>query len=316
MPDIKKGKTAVVGAGFVGATSAYAIMNAGTASDIVMLDIDRDKLQGEVLDLDHGIMFVPPVRINAGDYEDCSDAEVVILAAGASQEPGESRMDLLKKNIKVFEAIVPRTLESGFRGIFLVVTNPVDVLTYATLRLSGFAPDRVIGSGTLLDSARFRYLIGKRCDVAPQSVHAHIIGEHGDSEVAAWSAVNISGVPFDSFCESCNRPCGAEEKDSIFGKAKEAAYQIIEKKGATYYAIGLAVQRITQAVLRNENSVLPVSSLMQGKYGIEDVSLSLPSVVNGGGIAAVLELPLSDGEVWALRSSAQTLKEARAELDI
>jgi L-lactate dehydrogenase len=316
MPKTTRGKVAVIGAGFVGATSAYALMNAGTASEIVLVDIDRDKLEGEVLDLDHGITFVPPVRILAGDYESCSDAELIILTAGASQKPGESRLDLLKKNAEVFKDILPGTLESGFKGIFLVVTNPVDILTYVTLKLSGFDPSRVIGSGTLLDTARFRYLVSKRCGIAPQNVHAHIIGEHGDSEVAAWSAVNIAGIPFESFCESCNRPCGMEEKESIARSVKEAAYKIIDKKGATYYAIGLSVRRIVQALLRDENSVLTVSSLLTGMYGIEDVCLSLPSIINRKGIASVLKLPLSEEEAQALRSSAATIKDVLQELDV
>lgn len=316
MPKTTKGKVAVIGAGFVGATSAYALMNAGTASEIVLVDIDRDKLEGEVLDLDHGIMFVPPVRIRAGDYKDCSDAEVVVLTAGANQKPGESRLDLLKKNVKVFRDIIPKTLEGGFEGNFLVVTNPVDILTYVTLELSGFEPHRVIGSGTLLDTARFRYLVSQRCEIAPQNVHAHIIGEHGDSEVAAWSAVNIAGIPFDSFCKSCGRPCGMEEKKSIFDSVKESAYRIIDKKGATYYAIGLSVRRIVQALLRDENSVLTVSSLLSGIYGIEDVCLSLPSIINQGGVASVLELPLNDEEMEALRSSAGKLADALEKTDL
>jgi L-lactate dehydrogenase len=225
-------------------------------------------------------------------------------------------LDLLKKNVKVFKDILPKTLDSGFEGIFLVVTNPVDVLTYATLKLSGFQSHRVIGSGTLLDTARFRYLVSRRCEIAPQNVHAHIIGEHGDSEVAAWSAVNIAGIPFDSFCESCGRPCELEEKESIFENVKKSAYKIIDKKGATYYAIGLSVRRITQALLRDENSVLTVSSLLTGMYGIEDVCLSLPSIINREGIASVMKLPLSDGELEALHSSAATLKDAREELDL
>lgn len=316
MPKTTKGKVAVIGAGFVGATSAYALMNAGTASEIVLVDIDRDKLEGEVLDLDHGIIFVPPVRIRAGDYEDCSDAEVVILTAGVNQKPGESRLDLLKKNVKVFKDILPKILESGFEGIFLVVTNPVDVLTYVTFKLSGFKPSRVIGSGTLLDTARFRYLVSKRCEIAPQNVHAHIIGEHGDSEVAVWSAVNIAGIPFDSFCESCGRPCEMEEKESIFKSVKDLAYKIIDKKGATYYAIGLSVRRIVQALLRDENSVLTVSSLLTGMYGIEDMCLSLPSIINRGGVASVLKLPLDDQEVKALSSSAGTLADALEKMDM
>lgn len=315
MSRTEKGKVAIAGAGFVGATSAYAIMNAGTASQIVLLDVDREKLEGQVLDLDHGIMFVPPADIKAGGYEDCSDAEVVVLAAGASQQPGESRLDLLKKNSEVFSDIVPQVLETGFGGTFLVVTNPVDVLTKLTLELSGFEPRQVIGSGTLLDTARFRYLVGRRCEIAPQNVHAHIIGEHGDSEVAAWSTVNIAGVPFDSYCESCGRPCPAEERESIFGSVKEAAYDIIDKKGATYYAIGLSVRRIVQALLRDERSVLTVSSLVPGLHGVEDVCLSLPSVIDGRGVAFVLRLPLDEAESQALRSSAQIIKDARESLD-
>ena len=309
-------KVAIIGVGAVGATTAYAIMNAGAASEIVLIGNDSARVSGEVMDLDHGSSFVPPVRISAGTYEDCRDAAVIIISAGVRQQPGETRMDLLKSNIDVIRDIVPKAIAGNRNCILLVVTNPVDALTYAALKISGLPPGQVIGSGTLLDTARFRFLLSERCGVATQSVHAHIVGEHGDDEVAAWSVTNIAGMSFDLFCRDCSNACTMDDKDAIFQSVKNAAYEIIEKKGATYYAIGLAVRRIVQAILRNENAVLGVSSLMQGFYGINNVCLSLPSIVNKRGVARVLELPLNDSEVGAFRASAEALRSKLDEVNL
>jgi L-lactate dehydrogenase len=302
------GTVAIVGVGAVGATTAYALMNAGTASEIILIGKDSTKVDGEVMDLNHGSSFVPPVRIRAGTYEDCKDAQVVIISAGARQKPGESRMDLIRNNTAVIREIVPSIAMNNEDCIILMVTNPVDALTYAALKISGFPPERVIGSGTLLDTARFRFLLSENCGVAPENVHAYIIGEHGDWEVAVWSATSIAGMPFEMFCTGCPRQCSAGDKESIFQNVKNAAYEIIEKKGATYYAIGLAVRRIVQAILRNENVVLTISSLMRGYYGVSDVCLSLPTIVNGQGVVRILELPLIDEEINGFRASAKALK--------
>jgi L-lactate dehydrogenase len=309
---VTQDKIAIVGIGAVGATTAYALMNAGAATEIVLIGNDRARVEGEVMDLNHGSSFVPPVKIRAGTYKDCTDASIFIISAGVRQKPGQSRMELLNSNVAVMREIVPRIVEQNPDCIILMVSNPVDALTYVALKISGFPPQRVIGSGTLLDTARFRFLLSERCGVAPQSVHAHIVGEHGDDEVAAWSATNVAGMPFDLFCESCARECSMNDKDAIFQSVRNAAYEIIEKKGATYYAIGLAVRRIVQAILRNENDVLGVSSLMRGQYGVADVCMSLPSIVSERGIARVLELPLDDQEIAAFRLSAGKL---RAKLD-
>lgn len=301
-------KVTIIGAGYVGATIAYALMTGGTTSEIAMIDLDQDRLAGEVMDLNHGVVFVPPVKVYAGTYEDCKDSNIVIITAGVSQRSGETRVDLLKRNINVFKDIVPKIVEKNDKCIVLVVTNPVDVLTYATLKISGLPTNQVIGAGTVLDSARFKYLISEHCGVGPGNVHAYIIGEHGDTEVPAWSITNIASLPIEKYCIQCGRGCGDKCKEEIFNEVKNAAYQIIEGKGATYYAIGLAVRRIVEAILRDENSVLSVSSLMEGYYGVEDVCVSLPTIVNEHGIARVLDLPLKDYEIKAFQHSANTMR--------
>ena len=301
-------KVTIIGAGFVGATTAYALMMGGTASEIVLVDINQKRLEGEVMDLNHGIAFVPPVRIRSGTYEDCADSNVVIITAGVGQKPGETRIDLLKRNIEVFYSITPKIVEYNKDCIILVVTNPVDILTYATLKISGLPPSQVIGSGTVLDSARFRFLLGQHCQVATQNIHAYIIGEHGDSEVPAWSITNIAGMPIEHYCFRCGRACSADEKTRNFEDVKNSAYKIIEGKGATYYAVGLSVRRIVEAIMRDENVVLSISSLMQGYYGVEDVCLSLPTLINAKGVVKVLELPLNEQEKQGFRRSAGILK--------
>ena len=306
--EIAHNAVAIVGVGAVGATTAYAIMNAGAAEELILIGRDKDKVLGEVMDLNHGSSFVPPIRIRAGGYEDCSEARVVIITAGVRQKPGESRIDLLGRNLEVVNEIVSNVISYNDDCIILMVTNPVDALTYAALKKSGFPPGRVIGSGTLLDTSRFRSLLSDHCKVAAQNVHAYIIGEHGDSEVAAWSATSVAGMPFEMFCQGCPCGCTLVEKDDIFQSVKNAAYEIIEKKGATFYAIGLAIRRIVQAILRNENVILTVSSLMDGQYGVEDVCVSLPSVVDESGVSRVLEIPLSDEETGKFRESAETLR--------
>jgi len=303
-----KDAVAIVGVGAVGATTAYALMNAGATSELILIGRDLEKVTGEVMDLNHGSSFVPPVTIRAGGYEDCSEARVVIITAGVRQKPGESRIELLERNLEVINEIIPKVVANNDDCVILMVTNPVDALTYAALKKSGFPPGRVIGSGTLLDTSRFRYLLGEQCHVAIQNVHAYIIGEHGDSEVAAWSATNVAGMPFELFCQGCPCGCTLGDKDEIFQSVRNAAYEIIEKKGATFYAIGLAVRRIVQAILRNESVILTVSSLMEGQYGVSDVCVSLPSVVDESGVSRVLEMTLSEDESGMFRASAESLR--------
>lgn len=303
-------RVAIIGAGNVGATAAYALALNGAASEIVLIDANRARAEGEAMDLNHAIPFMRPVRVWAGDYGDCNGADIVILAAGAGQRPGETRLDLLRRNIAVFQEIVPRICEQTREAILLVATNPVDVLTFAAWKMSGLPATRVIGSGTILDTARFRHLLSQHFGVDPRSVHAFIIGEHGDSEVAAWSLANIAGMNLDDFCRLNGCTLSDDDKAEIFRNTRMAAYEIISRKGATYYAIATGLVRIVEAIVRNENSVLTISVLVQGKYGVEDVYLSLPSIVNRNGLDRVLQLPLDPREEQSLRNSARLLSEA------
>jgi L-lactate dehydrogenase len=302
-------RIAIVGAGAVGATLGYALMIRGQADELVLIDINRAKAEGEAMDLRHGLPFVRPVDVHVGDYADCAGADVVVITAGAASRPGETRLDLAARNAAIFRQIVPEILRYNAEGILLVVTNPVDVLTHLTIKLSGYPAGKVLGSGTVLDSARFRYLLAEHCGVDPRNVHAYIIGEHGDSEVPVWSLSNIAGTRLTDYCVVCRRDCEGIPKDEIFSQVRDAGYQVIQRKGATYYAVGLAVASIVESILRDQHSILPVSSLMQGQYGLEDVCLSLPAVVGRDGVVQVLELPLDGEELAGLRRSAGVLQE-------
>ncbi|MDR2514096.1 MAG: L-lactate dehydrogenase [Christensenellaceae bacterium] len=306
-------KIVIVGVGQVGATSAYTLLLSGLVSELVLIDLNEQRVRGEVLDLSHGIPLCPPANIKAGSYEDCAGADIVILSAGANQRPGETRMDLTRKNAAVFGQIVPKVMEFAPRDvILLVVTNPVDVLTYQTWRLSGLSKGQVIGSGTVLDTSRLRYLLSQHTGVDARNIHSYVLGEHGDSELPAFSLTNIAGVSMDEYCAVCGECEGglskviAEEFDE---KVRKAAYAIIQGKGATYYAVALAVRRIVEAILRDEQSILTVSSLMEGEYGIGGVCLSLPSIVGVRGVENVLPVPLSEQELGMLRASAEAIRQ-------
>lgn len=313
---LKSGKVGIVGAGSVGSTTAYALMVQGIGSEIVLVDRSRDKAEGEAMDIMHGQSFVKPIEVRAGEYSDLADAKVIIITAGAPQKEGETRLDLVQKNTKIFKDIIAKITKYNQDAILLVVSNPVDILTYVTLKLSGFPENRVIGSGTVLDSARFRSLISSKCDIAAKNVHGYVIGEHGDSEVPVWSLTNIAGTQIDKYCPICDKDCEGVEKDVISEKVRNAAYEIIEKKGSTYYAVALGVAQITRAILRDEDAVLTVSSLLQGEYGQEDVSLSLPAVIDFNGIRNVLELELNNEEKAAFIESANLMKKVISKLDI
>jgi L-lactate dehydrogenase len=308
-------KVAVVGVGNVGATFAYALVLSGLASEIVLVDANERRAEGEVMDLLHAVPFAKPVRISAGRYEDCAGAAVTVITAGAAQRPGESRLDLVRRNDAILGQIVPEVARHVPDGLILMATNPVDVLTYRAIQRAGLPPGRVFGSGTILDTARFRALLAAREGVDPRSVHAFIIGEHGDSEVALWSAANIAGMPLDEFGAAGGDALDADDRDSITEAVRQAAYEIIERKGATYYAIGGGLLRIVEAILRDQRTVLSVSSLITDYYGIDDVCLSLPTIVGAGGIEQVLRVGLSAGEAAALRRSAGVLRETIASLD-
>jgi L-lactate dehydrogenase len=300
-------RVAIVGAGNVGATFAYALLLGGLASEIVLIDANRARAEGEAMDLNHAVPFTHPTRVWAGDYPDCAGATVTVLAAGAGQKPGETRLDLIKKNAAIWRAIVPQVVLHNPLGILLVATNPVDVLTYAAWKLSGLPASRVLGSGTILDTSRFRYLLSEHFDVDARSVHAYIIGEHGDSEVPVWSLANIAGMRLPEFCRAQGRPYDVQAMEQIFLQTRDAAYRIIERKGATYYAVAAGLMRITQAILRDQRTVLSVSSLIQDYYGISNVCFSLPTVVDRGGVESVLRLELSSEEIAKLRHSSEVL---------
>lgn len=296
----KKTKILVIGAGAVGSTTAYTLVLRERMDELVLIDANKEKAIGDALDINHGLAFLGKAKVWAGSYEDCAGADIIIITAGVAQRPGESRVDLLKRNISIFESITNEVLKYNQDGILLIASNPVDVMSYFTWKRSGWPAHRVIGSGTLLDTARFRYLIGDKLTIDPRSVHAHIIGEHGDSELPVWSLANLAGS---------NIVLSQEEKQEIFVNTRDAAYRIIEAKGATYYAIALALDRICTAILKNEAAVLNVSTLLSDYYGISDVYLGVPCVVDRSGVRELLQLNINEEEQQLLRRSAEKLKE-------
>ncbi len=307
----RSNKIAIIGAGSVGATIAYACMIRGVGQQIVLQDIKREKVEAEVLDLNHGLQFAPMAAIEGSDdLAVCADADVVVVTAGAKQKPGQTRMDLAGANAEVCKKLIPALLRLAPDAILLLVTNPVDVITYITHKLSGLPSRRVMGSGTVLDSSRFRYLIGKRCNVAVQNVHAYIAGEHGDSEIPLWSSARIANIPLHKWAVPRHGKLTVRDRTEIFENVKQAAYQIVKGKGATNYAIGLSTAKILEAILKDENRILPVSSLLDDYRGISDVCLSVPSIVNRDGVETALPVPLNAAEEAGLRNSADRLKEA------
>jgi len=308
--DSLKPKVAVIGAGNVGSTFAFTLVISGLAREIVIVDRNELRAKGECMDLNHGLSFTQPAKIYSSGFEGCKDADIVVITAGAKQKPGQTRIDLAQENATIFKDIIPKITKYAENAVLLVVSNPVDILTYLTIKISGFPVARVIGSGTVLDTSRFRYLISEHCNVDPRNVHAYIIGEHGDTELAVWSNANIAGMVLAKYCPACARRCNYKnELAKIFENVKNAAYQIIEAKGATYYAIALALVRITEAILRDENSVLPVSTMTNDYYGVKDVCLSIPSLINRSGIERLIKLELSAQEQEQFKHSADTLKE-------
>ncbi|OMF19770.1 L-lactate dehydrogenase [Paenibacillus sp. FSL H8-0548] len=297
---MKKTRVVVIGVGAVGSTTAYTLLLRSRMDELVLIDANAGKAVGDALDMNHGMPFLGQTKVWAGTYEDCKGADIVIITAGAAQKPGEPRLNLLKRNIEIYESIVSEVLKYNDDGILLVATNPVDIMSYFCWKKSGWPTHRVIGSGTLLDSARFRYLIGEKLQLDPRSVHAHIIGEHGDSELPLWSLANVAGSSL---------TLNEEEKTEIFTNTRDAAYQIIEAKGATYYAIALALDRIVTAILRNESAVLNVSTLVENYHGLSDVYMGVPCVVDRTGVREVLDIPVTEEEKALLHRSANKLKE-------
>ena len=301
-----KPRISIIGAGNVGMRYAYAAMIRGLAREMVIVDINRERLEGDVMDLSHGAPYVNPVRITAGDYPAIADSDIVVITAGRNQRPGQSRMDLVKDNVELYRAIIPQAMKYAPGAIFLTVTNPVDVLAYAAYRFSGKDPAKVMSSGTVLDTARLRYLLSAHCGVDASNVHAYILGEHGDSEFPVWSKAMVGGVIFSEYCAFCgNARCRPEEElRGIFEEVRSSAYQIIARKQETSYGIGLALARITQAIVNDECHILPVSTLVRGYLGVNDVFLSLPSIISRNGVEKVLELDLNSAEQDAFRKSA------------
>jgi len=309
-------KVAIVGAGFVGSTFAYSLMIRGLVPEIVLIDVDKKRAEGEAMDLSHGLSFVQPANIWAGDYSDCEGADIVVIAAGIAQKIGQSRLELAQANFEIIRQIVSNATQYNDECIFLVTTNPLDIMTYATLKLSGFPANRVIGSGTILDTSRFRYVLGEYLKVDPRNVHAYIIGEHGDSEVPVWSLANVAGTKLRDYCPFCGEKYDHIYLDDLFKKVRDAAYEIIERKGRTYYAIGLGLTRIVEAIIRDENALLTVSSLLQDYYGVSDICLSVPSIVNREGIATVLKIQLDENEIKRFQESARIMKEVTKSLKL
>lgn len=302
-------KVAVIGCGFVGSSSAFALMQSGLFSEMVLIDADTKRAEGEAMDISHGISFARPMQIYAGNYDDITDAAIIVITAGANQKPDETRLDLIKKNAAIMKSIVGEIKKRDFGGILLIVSNPVDILTLIALKESGYPSNRIIGSGTVLDTGRFKYLLGEHLDVDSRSVHAFIIGEHGDSELAAWSNARIGGLKVNDFCELRGHFNHEQSMKKIFENVRNSAYEIIERKHATYYGIAMAVKRICEAIVRNEKSILPVSSLMTGEYGLNDVVLSIPAVVDETGVQKVIPIELNDEELTKLKDSANILKD-------
>ena len=302
-------KAAVIGCGFVGSAIAFSLIQRGLFSELVLIDANRDKAEGEAMDLSHGLPYIAAMDVYAGTYDDLTDCALIVVTAGANQKPGQTRLELIGQNVSILNSIIPQITARPFEGILLIVSNPVDVLTYAAFRISGYPAHRVIGSGTVLDSARLKYLLGEHLNVDSRGIHAVIIGEHGDSELAVWSGANVSGVPLDDFCTMRGHTNHREAEQRLYEEVRDSAYEIIKRKGATYYGIAMAVARIAECVMKDERAILQVSVVLGGQYGLRDLALSIPSIVGRRGAEQILEIPLADNEREALNSSAAQLRE-------
>ena len=301
-------KAAIIGCGFVGSSAAFALMDKGLFSELVLIDANKQRAEGEAMDLSHGLPYLRPMKVYAGEYSDLKDAAVIVITAGAAQKPGETRLDLINKNVAIMKSIVSQIKEVGVEGILLIVANPVDILTHVALKESGLPKNRVFGSGTVLDTARFKYLLSERLNVDSRNVHAVVIGEHGDSELCVWSVANISGIPLTDFAELNGITHHEEEMQKIYEEVRDSAYEIIARKGATYYGVARAIARICSCIINNENTMLPVSVELDGTYGLSGLALSIPTLVGKEGAQRVLELPLNVREKRELKASAEALK--------
>lgn len=307
-------KAAVIGCGLVGSSIAFRFLQQGLFSHLVLLDANRDKAEGEAMDLSDGLPYGAAMEITAGTYDDIADCGLVVVTAGVNQKPDETRLQLIGRNAAIMKSIVGKIAARPFEGILLIVSNPVDVLTYAARELSGYPRERVIGSGTVLDTARLKQLLGEELGVDSRNVHAFIVGEHGDSELAVWSGANVSGLDLDDFCRLRGKELQEPVRERIYREIRDSANEIIKRKGATYYGIAMAVGRIAECIVKDEHAVLPISVVLEGEYGLNRVALSIPSIVGKNGLEKILELPLGTSERGALNRSAQQLKEVVAGL--
>ena len=312
---MNKQKCSIIVCGFVGATIAFALTQKSLFSELVLIDSNHAKAEGEAMDLSHGLPFAHPMKVYAGDYKDIADCYLIIITAGTAQRPNETRLDMVHKNVEIFKSIIPNITKYNNSAILLVVSNPVDILTYCTIKLSGFPAGRVLGSGTVLDTARLKYHLGQQLCVDSRSIHAFIIGEHGDSELAVWSSANVSGIDLEDFHGLCSS-CREVSFNQTYENVRDSAYEVIERKGATYYGIAMAVTKIVLAIIRDEHSVLPVSGYVDGHYGLSDLCIGVPSIVGSNGIEKVLDIPLNEEENERLINSVKTLKKVISELDI
>jgi len=303
-------KAAVIGCGFVGASIAFRFLQQGLFSELVLLDANQAKAEGEAIDLSDGLPYAAPMTITAGTYDDITDCALVVITAGANQKPGETRLDLIGKNAAILRSILAEITARDFGGILLIVSNPVDVLTYTAWKLSGYPRERVIGSGTVLDTGRLKQLLGEELGVDSRNVHAFIVGEHGDSELAVWSGANVSGLDLQDFCRLRGKALNTQDMDRLYREVQGSADAIIRRKGATYYGIAMAVGRIAECIVKDEHAVLPVSAVLEGEYGLEKLALSVPAIVGKNGLEKILEIPLSQTERTALDSSAQQMQQA------
>lgn len=312
---MNKQKCAVIGCGAVGATIAFALTQRSLFSELVLIDSNTSKAEGEAMDLSHGLPFSHPMKVYAGDYSDISDCFLIIITAGTAQKPNETRLDMVHKNVEIFKSIIPNITKYNNDSIILVVSNPVDILTYCTIKLSGYPKNRVLGSGTVLDTARLKYLLSENLCVDSRSIHAFIIGEHGDSELAVWSSANVSGIDIEDFHGLC-ASCRDVSFNEIYEDVRDSAYEVIDRKRATYYGIAMAVMRIVSSIIRDEHSVLPVSCYLDGHYGLNNLCIGVPAIVGSSGIEKVLDIPLSKDESERLTNSVRTLKNVIGELKI
>ena len=309
-------KAAIIGCGLVGSSIAFRFLQQGLFSQLVLLDVDQDRAEGEAMDLSDGLPYGATMEITAGSYDDITDCALVVITAGVNQKPGETRLDLIGKNTAILRSILSEITARDFDGILLIVSNPVDVLTYAAWQMSGYPKERVIGSGTVLDTARLKQLLGEELGVDSRNIHAFIVGEHGDSELAVWSEANVSGLDLEDFCRIRGMAMNPAEMERMYREVRDSAYEITRRKGATYYGIAMAVGRIAECIVKDEQSVLPISVVLEGQYGLGGLALSIPSIVGRNGLKEILEIPLSGAENGALRKSAQQMQEAIAALDL